>query len=51
MTHLPYPSSPLPRRGFVYLPYIKVVEFGTYDELASKEDGHFRRLVQYQMLA
>lgn len=29
----------------------QVVEVGTYEELASKPDGHFRRLVQYQMLA
>ncbi|CAM9285909.1 unnamed protein product [Laminaria digitata] len=29
----------------------EVVEVGSYDELASKPDGHFRRLVQYQMLA
>ncbi|CAM9620990.1 unnamed protein product [Ascophyllum nodosum] len=28
----------------------EVVEAGTYDELTSKPDGHFRRLVQYQML-
>eukprot|EP00904_Undaria_pinnatifida_P000241 jgi/Undpi1/10217/HiC_scaffold_28.g12670.m1 len=29
----------------------EVVEVGSYDELASKQGGHFRRLVQYQMLA
>eukprot|EP00752_Nemacystus_decipiens_P004588 g4188.t1 len=28
----------------------EVVEVGSYDELANKPDGHFRRLVQYQML-
>ncbi|CAM9661395.1 unnamed protein product [Ectocarpus sp. 12 AP-2014] len=28
----------------------EVVEVGSYGELASKPDGHFRRLVQYQML-
>ncbi|CAM9306059.1 unnamed protein product [Scytosiphon promiscuus] len=29
----------------------EVVEVGSYDELANKPDGHFRQLVQYQMLA
>ncbi|CAM9224865.1 unnamed protein product [Pylaiella littoralis] len=28
----------------------EVVEIGSYAELANKPDGHFRRLVQYQML-
>lgn len=36
-----------PMTGVMY----QVVEIGTYDELASKPEGHFHRLVRYQMLA
>ncbi|CAM9925602.1 unnamed protein product [Discosporangium mesarthrocarpum] len=28
----------------------QVVEVGSYEELAERPDGHFRRLVHYQML-